>query len=592
MRHWIGTRAIALACLAIALDAVVLRRFLFDDSVPPGLEQGWFESLAGKTVLATGPRDAQIVPAIGLFASAHEIGVPAGMTATLGIDPAFAVKVQTVSGQSIPYLVLGRRTAVPPDAAFDGFSGTRRADRESYLDQPRSLQLDGDGRLKLLPWDIDATLDADRSRLASIAAVCLTASEPRQIVVRREGNDLFVEIGKCVARADEVSGGAGILAMVAGPESTRVERLDGQEWMAPQHWKAQSAILFPFLVLRYVAVAYAFGAGAAVLSSGALAVSGARFAYEALAVLLLLTVVGGVRSLILLFTRAPRPVRWGLAACAASGLALLTMDGFARRDPPAAPRIEGTRGAGSRCIVMGYSTAAGATLEDFGSNGVYEWLANTCGPCRTATSRVAQKSADFEFIRDSLCSAEFPGGDNADVLLLGGTNDDFFWALKPRASLSWLASLLTGGRLLFNHGWQHNPDAVVDPQASVNAMAQNTAGQAELQIDAVRDALECADQRHVRFHFFHDFMIYDVPGGRMSAARRAMLTKRQEMTEAGRGVFVDLLDVTRAEVGVSWFNDQIHLSAVGHRRMADIICASLMQSRVAREFGTGAQPNG
>jgi hypothetical protein len=66
----------------------------------------------------------------------------------------------------------------------------------------------------------------------------------------------------------------------------------------------------------------------------------------------------------------------------------------------------------------------------------------------------------------------------------------------------------------------------------------------------------------------------DLDGGR-DADRAAMLAARRHAVEAAGGTFVDLFEVFGPEAGVSWFNDYIHPSLLGHERIAKLTCRQL-----------------
>ena len=54
-----------------------------------------------------------------------------------------------------------------------------------------------------------------------------------------------------------------------------------------------------------------------------------------------------------------------------------------------------------------------------------------------------------------------------------------------------------------------------------------------------------------------------------------MLAARRAAVEAAGGTFVDLFEVFGPEAGVSWFNDYVHPSLLGHERIAELACRHL-----------------
>jgi hypothetical protein len=93
----------------------------------------------------------------------------------------------------------------------------------------------------------------------------------------------------------------------------------------------------------------------------------------------------------------------------------------------------------------------------------------------------------------------------------------------------------------------------------------------ERQSEAVRETAQCARARGGRFWFVHDFLAWDLDAGRLDQ-RKQMLEARRASVEQAGGTFFDLYEEFKSSAGVSWFNDFIHPSAIGHRRIADWLC--------------------
>lgn len=83
-------------------------------------------------------------------------------------------------------------------------------------------------------------------------------------------------------------------------------------------------------------------------------------------------------------------------------------------------------------------------------------------------------------------------------------------------------------------------------------------------------ALTCAQKLGARFNYFHDFVAWDLADPR-SPARKEMLEARAAAMRQENASFFDLLDAVRDEVGIWWFNDYIHPSEIGHRRIGEIM---------------------
>jgi hypothetical protein len=93
------------------------------------------------------------------------------------------------------------------------------------------------------------------------------------------------------------------------------------------------------------------------------------------------------------------------------------------------------------------------------------------------------------------------------------------------------------------------------------------------EIDAI---VGCASAGGRRFHFLHDFVIWDLDHGRAAVRQRTFERRRAAVLSAG-GQFIDLLEEFRQSAGVAWLNDFIHPSAVGQQAIADLLCARLAQ---------------
>jgi hypothetical protein len=144
--------------------------------------------------------------------------------------------------------------------------------------------------------------------------------------------------------------------------------------------------------------------------------------------------------------------------------------------------------------------------------------------------------------------------------------------------------VLATGRVAFNHAWLQKPDLVPNTAGAINEFARAALKDPRPQLDALAQALQCAAARGARVHFFHDFLVPDLGHGR-SAERQQLVEHRKAVVAAGGGQFVDLLPLLRAEASLSWFNDEIHLSTIAHRRVAELMCQQITRARSAAAAG-------
>jgi hypothetical protein len=127
-------------------------------------------------------------------------------------------------------------------------------------------------------------------------------------------------------------------------------------------------------------------------------------------------------------------------------------------------------------------------------------------------------------------------------------------------------------------------DLVPNTAGAINEFARAALKDPRPQLDALAQALQCAAARGARVHFFHDFLVPDLGHGR-SAERQQLVEHRKAVVAAGGGQFVDLLPLLRAEASLSWFNDEIHLSTIAHRRVAELMCQQITRARSAAAAG-------
>ena len=93
------------------------------------------------------------------------------------------------------------------------------------------------------------------------------------------------------------------------------------------------------------------------------------------------------------------------------------------------------------------------------------------------------------------------------------------------------------------------------------------------QADDIAAIAECARAGGRQFRFAHDFLIWDLDGGRTPARQRTFAARQTAVRNNG-GDFVDLYDAFHERAGLTWFNDFIHPSAVGQRMIAELLCTT------------------
>jgi hypothetical protein len=213
------------------------------------------------------------------------------------------------------------------------------------------------------------------------------------------------------------------------------------------------------------------------------------------------------------------------------------------------------------CELIGYSTVAGDTLRD-GTVGVWAYLDGPCAACSGATARYAKEGQTIDWVRDTACAPSFAPQPGGAVVFLGGGNDDFFWRESAaRQAFHFLGLLYYAYQRPDEQTWQD----------FLRETAEGSSLMIEAQTAAVRELAQCVRARRQRLLFAHDFLVWDLEAGR-SPPRRAMLEQRRGAVETSGGVFVDLLEALGPRAGVSWFNDFIHPSAVGHLRIGEFLC--------------------
>jgi hypothetical protein len=235
--------------------------------------------------------------------------------------------------------------------------------------------------------------------------------------------------------------------------------------------------------------------------------------------------------------------------------------------PLGVPSQNEPAGAPGRCLLLGYSSMRGDSLRQDsargvwgGKGGVWEYLPHAQA-CAGSVQRRARAAGRFSWTRDVLCGDDPGVVAGGNILFLGGSNDDFFWARFQASRVTQLIGLARYAYQRPSAEEWHRLRAAVEVSSLAALADQN-------QVE--KEALGCAAQREAAFLYFHDFLAWDLAEPR-SAPRQQMLAARADAVRAAGGSFVDLLDRVADGAGVWWFNDYIHPSEIGHRRIGEIM---------------------
>jgi hypothetical protein len=527
--------------LSVAVQLLALRSIWFPSRFSRDqFRAAYFEpSFGGVGVAIDDSLEYFMLPDIGIEEDGA-ISVPPGRVVAfpLGGGQSYRFTILGADVGDVPYVVLGRETA-------GRFLSGNVLDTTS--EGPR-----------LRGWDPSSPWRTDGAWLAGLQDACAAPGTAPVVEVSSER----VTLGSCSGVRSSSHGHPGVL-LVAGPRWVAV-RNDAGPWKLEQRVLPGRAagLLVLSLVLVFPLLRAGLGrAGAISLPTSLLLVHfvspGAASVGWALCGLLGAVAVAG--RLALACWRRPR-LRYTLLAIAAFLIVLHSV-----APTPARPPLGES---GPSCLVSGYSTVRDARLRD-PEQGLYALL-RECHACGKDAGRFASDGQHFSMLSTVACTDRLPLRRGGKVVFLGGSNDDFFWNAaeerpveKANRLLSFLAPLLSGDVVPAGYS-----------EALFARAERNSLEALHLQREAISDTLSCLRQRESRLYFFHDFLVTDLTAGR-TPGRTQMVDARRDSALAGGAEFTDLLEVFGAEVGVSWFSDTIHLSAHGHRRVADYICRRL-----------------
>jgi hypothetical protein len=551
-----GVRVLLLL-LCAALDVVVLRRFVHREALAPGeLYRGYFEEVEGRvTLVATEAAGDSIFPEMG-HDWAGDVSVPPGNTAVLPLDPGRAYRVSSQTDLP-PYVVLatrarrdhpGDRTARPLG------SGQRLAARRD--------------RLELVPWDATRPFHEDATWLWELATTCGDGHRTPALVVRRTGAGVELELGRCGGRlAPDLEAGHELaLAVVAGPDWDLIKRMDRPFPLVLEVRWGPLVVALSLGFLGALLLYAGLGLPAALSVSLSTALASVWLPGPAVLCWVLEAPLGLLATAIRIGRRWPR--RRLAVVCAAGAVVTGLLVLLVRRREGVVSLRPGDEGGPqtARCALTGYSAALGSGLRSQ-RGGTGDLLAEGCAACQGSVVVRARAGATFRLVRDLACDTPglLPRG--GKVAFLGGSNDDIFFWFDNGGALS----MMTLRLYTFADDAYSREPSLVALRGLAERAAESSLRLVDLQARLWGEATRCARDAGDEVVLAHDFLVLDLASPR-SLARAEMLARRRLAAGAAGAAFLDLSDIFAAQAGVSWFNDFIHPSAIGHRRIAAAIC--------------------
>jgi hypothetical protein len=542
-RFLIAAGLFAGCCLT---DALVLRPVWLSGSIADDqFRRGYFERFADEVEIAMdGAVRPNMLPAF-LLTDEGRLGIPPGMTAAAELTPGTAFELRSDSDVP-PYIVIGSEVPIPPDPAH----GLEREATRLVGSRTPSLV---DGRLVLTDWDPARPWHEDADRLMALSRAC-GAGAAAQMRVSLSDRGLAVAFGHCtVTEPLSIVRPRLAVAALAGPAWATMARIPG--------WRTEHRIVWVVLgviAVKNAALWWALGAPAAAALAVALALAALWAPIQATLTWPVALGIGLVAALIRLAIAGWRvlPPRWRIPA----GAIVLAIPVYANltqrtKPPPSHPimRLPGALGPPDRCAVIGYSTVKGEGLRE--DRGGIRWLLDdACEPCRHTTAALFAGGETLAWARDVYCASAPTFGADGTVVFLGAANDDFMWGTWSLAR--WM---LIGN--LGPQSWHDN----------VTASASASRARIAEQLAALEQLIGCAHARGARFVFLHDFLSTDLSHGR-ERDRAAMLAERRAAVQETGSRFVDLYAAFRDEAGITWFNDYVHLSLIGHEHVSKLAC--------------------
>jgi hypothetical protein len=477
--------------------------------------------------------------------------IPAGRTIAVPLAPGDTLTVRTEAADLAPYVVVATEVRRQPIHA-------QAEVHDATVVQAR------DAALAPVAWDATRPWAADRDWLRALAAHCRLAP-PGEATLRAEAGGVAIRIGACSGFLPAAPGASRPLLLIAtGPHAALASR-------TPGGWAQTTAVQWPLVgvaLLRLALLVFALGAGPTAMLAATLFAAGLWSQPEAILtwfITLPCVIAAAVGRLIA--RRAPR--RRGLIWAGAVIVLVLQLAAMvaavAEFDVGTFGKERITRAGDDGCAIVGYSTVRGDALR-WGTDGLVERLNQSCDRCRNRTARFSREAQTLRWVHEEVCAPEFPAAAGGDVVFVGGGNDDLFYRPSRLSQLlgDFLTVVRTTLRPISATEW-----ATVFGHASERAVATIDEQSAD-----IRAIGACATARGRRLHFVHDFLIWDLEGGRTAPRQQTFAARRAAVQSAG-GEFIDLYAEFGQRAGVAWFNDFIHPSGLGHQMIADLLCARL-----------------
>jgi hypothetical protein len=550
--------AAVVACLGIGFDCATLRFVWLRTRLAPGQYQvGYFEEPDGvASLVLDNAQHGSVEPDVGLD-SAGRLSLPPGRSIGVPLAEGVEYRVRLDDSRSwAPFCVLGSWAALADEknrpAAFRLAGG-------------RTMAL-GDGRVGVTDWTVVRSWRADQQSLEALRERCARGDALSSLIVRQRPGYVDLEYGACSYRLTEP---VEVMAVLAGPAWTSVEKAGG--WRTERSVQTGPLLFVGALaVLQVVTAAVAVGVGpAGILAAAAFGLTEFVPELGIIGLVLLLLVsfaAAGIRMIGIYRVRSALGFGLGCLLLLTATMAVLRPFLSSRLFPR-----EQFIGRPARCLLLGYSAIRGDSLrrdrnpDSFVSRGgAWEGL-NRCATCAGSMERRAQGAGRFSWVRDMLCSGASCVLADGDVLFFGGSNDDFFWTRFHAYRLLQMAGLAR---------YAYARPTAPDWQRIRESVEADSLGDLDTQIEAVEQALRCVAAHGARFHYFHDFPVWDLAQPRSDARQRMRAARAETVRHVGGG-FVDVFEQVADEAGVWWFNDYIHPSEIGHRRIGELMAGEL-----------------
>lgn len=544
--------ALACAC-AIALDCATLRFLWMATEIVGGQYQlGYFEEPEGiASMVLDDAQRTSVQPDVGLTA-AGDLSLPPGRTIGLPLMQGVEYRIRIEDRDWAPFCIFGRREQLADDGRPPAFR----------VSGARTLHL-RDGALGEADWAVVRPWRDDQVALAALASRCGTDGSDRIIAVRARDGHIDAQIGSCT---QQLHGNPDVLVVIAGPAWTTAQKSGG--WQIARTYHVDVVVIVVALaLLRFVTTSAVVGYLWAAALAGILFLWAWLIPATGIAIWVLALVVGVASAGLSMLWSAGKDastirVAAGylllLVPTALAVLPFLPSYLFSAEEPP---------GPAARCLMLGYSSMRGDSLRQDLSRGAWgaqggAWdVVKSLPACAGSIERRARAAGRFSWNLDVLCGSQpslLPGG---RAVFLGGSNDDFLWAPFQAWRVAQVARL---ARYAYDRP-NANAARLIATMAEEDSLAA-----LEQQTQVIGDVLGCVARQHAHFLYFHDFLAWDLADPR-SPPRQQMLLERARAIRQGGGTFVDLLAEVADEAGVFWFNDYIHPSEIGHRRIGELM---------------------